>query len=61
MFVDMASHSGSVDEISRYFVFFSGNGWGPEVVILPPSLGRTERKGTTPVTRMETKYRDQYH
>lgn len=56
VFVDMASHSGSIDKICRYFVFPPGNGWGPEVVSLPLLLGRTEWKGATPVTRKETNH-----
>lgn len=40
--VDVARYFGPVDEIRRYFVLFSGNRRSPEVVIFPPSLGRTQ-------------------
>lgn len=51
MFVDVAGRSGSIDEVCRDFVFASGDGRRPEVISLPPLLSRTERKGTTPVTK----------
>lgn len=40
--VDVTRRFGPVHEIGRYFVLFSGNRRSPEVVVFPPSLGRTQ-------------------